>query len=86
MYSATIKLLHKPLSEFVGTVGVTIIKKADLFIAPFSDVHTEGFIAVSNYFIPGKDGNRVCNISIKGPKNRITSYLETIKEVAGSEA
>jgi dihydroflavonol-4-reductase len=85
MYAFTIRCLRRPLCEFVGTVGITIIKKADLFIAPSSDVHTQGFIAISNFLISGEDGSRVCNISIKGPKGKIENYMKAIKEVVASQ-
>ncbi len=84
MYAATLKLMRPALGEFVGTLGVTIIKRADLFISPFSDVHVDGFIAISNLMMPAEDGSRVCNVSIKGPKRKITECLNAIKEVAGS--
>ena len=70
----------------MGTVGLTIIKKADLFIAPFSDVHTSGFIAIGNLFSPAENGGKVCNISIKGPREKVEKYMQTIKEIASSEA
>lgn len=82
MYFATLKLLPYALREFVGTVGVTIIKNADIFISPFSDVHTDGFIAIGNFLIPTEDGKLVGSVSIKGPKDRITGYLDAVKEVA----
>lgn len=84
-YNATIKILPYSLREFVGTVGVTIIKRADLFIAPYSDVHSGGFIAVSNYFVPSEDGQKLCNISIKAPKKKIEEYLRTVKDIMGSQ-
>lgn len=84
MYAATLKVMPSALREFVGTVGVTIIKKAEIFIAPFSDVHIDGFIAISNFLIPAKDKTRRCNVSIKGSRSKIVSYLEAIKEVANS--
>lgn len=84
VYSLTSKLLSSVIGEFVGTLGLTIIKKADLFIAPLSDIHKDGFIAISNFFNVAEDGKKVCSVSIKGPKDKIEQYLEAIKEVAGS--
>lgn len=86
LYAASLRLLKPGLNEFVGTIGVTIIKKADLFIGPFSDVHTDGFIAISNLLIPAQDDSRVCSVSIKGPRHKITAYLDAIREIAGSES
>lgn len=81
-FSATTRFMRPGLSDFVGTLGVTIIKKADLFIGPFSDVHTDGFIAISNLLVPAQDNSRVCSVSIKGPRKKIEAYMKAIKEVA----
>jgi hypothetical protein len=84
IYNFTIRCLHRILCDFVGSVGITIIKEADFFIAPLSDVHTQGFIAISNFLISGEDGSKVCNISIKGPKDKVENYIKVIKEVAAA--
>lgn len=81
MYSATAKLMGPALRDFGGTVGITIIKKADFFIAPYSDVHRDGFIAFSSYSLPSEKGGRVGLVSIKGPKEKIQRYLEIIDEI-----
>jgi hypothetical protein len=83
VYSASLKLMPSTIGEFVGTVGITIIKKADFFVGPSSDVHYDGFIAISNLLNPSQDSSRVCQVSIKGPKNKINDYATAIKEVAG---
>jgi len=85
VYASTLKLLPSAVGEFVGTLGITIIKGADIFIGPFSDIHTDGFIAISNFMIPAEDGSRICSVTIKGRKEKIAAYLDVIKEVAGSE-
>jgi len=85
MYSASQKLIPSTIGEFVGTVGITIIKKADFFIGPFSDVHRDGFIAISNLLSPAHDATRVCQVCIKGPKNKILKYINAIKEVTSSK-
>ncbi len=81
MYSTTSKLIPATVKEFIGTVGITIIKKADFFIAPYSDIHSDGFIAFSNFSIPSDDGEKVCVVSIKGPQEKITSYARIINDV-----
>lgn len=81
MYAATSKLMSGALKEFVGTVGVTIIKKADFFISPYSDIHTGGFIAFSNFSLPSKNGGKVGVVSIKGPKEKIQKYMRIINDI-----
>jgi len=73
--------MRRPMQEFFGTVGLTIIKRADFFIAPCSDIHTEGFIALSNFSIPSEDGRKISAVSIKGPKEKIVKYIEVINDI-----
>jgi hypothetical protein len=80
--SLILKLMPVAVRELVGSVGVSIINKADVFIAPFSDVHTDGFIAISNFFTPTEDGDIGCYVSIKGPRDTIERYLAAIEEIA----
>lgn len=81
IYALVLKLALAAVQEFVGSIGVSIINKADVFISPASDVHTDGFIALGNFFTPTEDGNFGCSISIKGPKNKIGDYLSAIDEI-----
>ena len=81
LYAATTKFLGGPLHEFVGTLGITIIKKADFFMAPASDVHTDGFIAFSNFSLPAEDGGQVCAVSMKGPQEKIQKYMNVLQDV-----
>jgi len=82
MYRSTLKILPNAVREFGGTIGISIIKNAELFIGPYSDVQVNGFIAISNFCKQADDGSKVCNVSIKGPKNKVKSYMEVMKEVA----
>ncbi len=81
IYELALKFALSAVKEFVGSIGVSIINKADIFIAPSSDVHTDGFIALGNFFTPTQDKDSACAISIKGPKNKIKDYLSAIDEI-----
>jgi len=82
MYRCALKLIPSGIQEFGGTIGITIIKNAELFLSPYTDVHVNGYIAISNFRNRAQDGSQVCNVSIKGPKNKVNNYMEVIKEVA----
>lgn len=84
MYSLAATIIPGVVGDFVGTIGLTIIKKAEIFIGPFTDIHRDGFIAISNLLTPSADGTRVCAVSVKGTKDKIIKYMETIREIAGS--
>ncbi len=81
LFSVGLKVFRPALQDFVGTIGLTIIKKADFFIAPSGDVHTDGFIALSNFSLRCEGGGRVSVVSIKGPKEKITRYIQIIDEI-----
>jgi dihydroflavonol-4-reductase len=81
LYAATTQFIPGPLHEFVGTLGITIIKKADFFVAPSSDVHTDGFIAFSNFSLPAEDGGQVCVVSMKGPQEKVQQYMNVLEDV-----
>jgi len=82
LYSLTLRLMPSGVKELIGSVGFTVINKANVFISPFSDVHTDGFIAFGNFFIPTADRKPACYISIKGPREKIDDYLTSIKNIA----
>ena len=71
----------RPLQEFTGTLGITIIKKADFFVAPASDIHTDGFIAFSNFSLPSAGGGKVGVVSMKGPKEKIQGYMDVLRDI-----
>lgn len=81
-YTLVSKILPSAAREFAGSIGVSIIDRADFFVAPSSDIHTDGFIAIGNFFKPTEDNAIVCPVSIKGPKDKIMDYLSAIEEIA----
>ncbi len=81
LYAATSKFLMGPLKEFGGTLGITIIKKADFFVAPSSDAHKDGFIAFSNFSLPSEGGGKVGVVSMKGPREKIQKHMNVLRDV-----
>ena len=81
-YAFTERVMRSALKEFTGSIGVSIIDKADMFIAPSSDIQTDGFIALSSFFTATESGGRVCYVSAKGPKDKVKDYLAAINEIA----
>ncbi len=81
IYDLTRRLMPHGLNEFIGTVGVTMIKGADLFITPHSEIHTDGFLAFGNFTVPTEDGQSAGAVSIRGPQDKIEHYLKAIKSV-----
>jgi hypothetical protein len=81
LYALTSKFLLRQLQEFAGSVGVSIIKKADFFVSPSNDGHTEGFIALSNFSLPSANGAKVCVASIKGTKEKVVKYMSALQDI-----
>jgi hypothetical protein len=65
-----------------GSLGLTIVKDAKIFVAPLGDAgHVSGFIAVGGVSLEAADGKRVGCVVVKGPGERISSYAKVLREV-----
>ncbi len=80
------KFMKNIFSEALGSVVITTIKDADFFIAPFSDVILDGFIAFGNFSIPTKTGGMAGIVSVKTTEDKVGKYLRAIEETAGARA
>jgi hypothetical protein len=65
--------------EIVGTVGITVIRNAEMFISPMTDLHVDGFIAFGNCRIPTMDGKFAGAVSICGSKEQLRQYIPAIQ-------
>jgi hypothetical protein len=64
-----------------GTIGLSIIKDAEAFVAPIADHgFADGFIAVGGMNWPTADGRRVASVSVKKPAGK-PRYLPVIRRV-----
>ena len=77
------RFMKSLFSEAIGSVVITTIKDADFFIAPFSDVIVDGFIAFGNFSIPTEDNEMAGAVSIKTTEDKVKPYLQAVEEVAG---
>ncbi len=78
-YSFVRYFMPHALKEIVGTVGITVIRSAEMFVSPMSDLHVDGFIAFGNCRVPTMDGKLAGAISICGSKENIRQYVPAIK-------
>ena len=63
------------LDDTFGTLCVTIIREARVFIAPMTDLGLRlGFFAIGSAALPSTDGTFVTSVSVKGEAGRIGSY------------
>jgi hypothetical protein len=75
------KFMKDLFSRVLGSVVITMIKDADFFIAPFSDVMLDGFIAIGNYSIPTEDRKMAGLVSAKSTKDKVRQYLGAVNQV-----
>ena len=65
----------------IGSVVITTIKDADFFVAPFSDIILDGFIAFENFSMRTKDGDMVGLVSVKSTKENAIRYINAVEDV-----
>jgi hypothetical protein len=71
-------LFKKSLNEILGTAGVTILKDAEMFVSPLTDIQLNGFIALGNLMMPTEDGKFSGAVSICGSKEQVKHYIRAI--------
>jgi pimeloyl-ACP methyl ester carboxylesterase len=75
------KLFPKPFASVIGNTGLTVIKNAEMFITPLTELQKSGFIAVGNGKIPTADGRFCGCISICGQKQLVQSYIKALNTI-----
>lgn len=81
VYSFAIKMMPKALGEIVGTLCFSIIRNAEIFIAPISDLQKHGFIAIGSCMMKTEKGESVGSVSFCGDKQKVHGFLKSINEV-----
>lgn len=75
-------MMPKGIGELLGTAGLTIIKNAEMFISPLTDLHFNGFVALGNLKVPTEDGRTAGAVSICGSRERVKEYIKAIQELS----
>lgn len=75
------RLMPQAMGELIGTAGVTVLRDAEMFISPMTDVHFNGFIAIGNMRMPTEDGKTACAVSFCGNKERVLQYAEAMQNL-----
>jgi hypothetical protein len=66
--------------ETFGTVGLTILKGAKVFLAPMSDPgFDDGFVAIGDMGLPSATGGRVGSVSIKGDQEKPEALWQALR-------
>lgn len=83
-YSFVKYFMPHALKEIVGTVGITVIRNAEMFVSPMTDLQVDGFLAFGNCRIPTMDGKLAGAVSICGSKKHIRQYVPAIQDVTNN--
>lgn len=75
------KIFPNTFSSVIGNAGLTIIKNAEVFITPLTELQRSGFIAIGNCRMPTSDGGFSGVISICGDKKLVRAYVNTLNEI-----
>lgn len=80
-------LLHECLAtnphvaaDTFGTVGVTLLRDAEIFLAPMADHgFDDGFLAIGNMNLPADDGRRVGSATFTAPAGKVSAYPDALR-------
>ncbi|MEA3188502.1 MAG: hypothetical protein QOD99_2332 [Chthoniobacter sp.] len=77
---AAMRLNVRARQRTFGTIGISIIKNAEVFLAPIGEFGFErGFIGIGRMDLPAESGGTVGAVSIKGSPELVASYPEALR-------
>ena len=80
-YLLTQKLYPHALEEMLGTVGISIISEAEVFVSPQTDIQINGFMALGSALIQTRDNRRAGSVCISGTREQIRFYHEALEQL-----
>jgi hypothetical protein len=87
VHSQVVRSKPAALDETFGSVCITIIRDASVFVAPMTDLGLgHGFFAIGRTDLPAADGSRVAAVSIKGEAGRITGHPAALRRAIARSA
>jgi hypothetical protein len=81
-HAAVVRANPASLDDTFGTLCVTIVRQARVFIAPMTDLGLiHGFFAIGSATLPSGTGAPVTSVSVKGEAGRIAHYTAILQRV-----
>ena len=80
-YFLTQKLYPHALEDMLGTVGISIISDAEVFVSPQTDIQINGFKALGSALIQTRDNRRAGSVSVSGTPEQIRLYHEALEQL-----
>ena len=80
-YHLARRIWPRALDEVLGTVGLSILKDSEIFIAPKTEFQSCGFIAIGNLVVPTQDKRTAAAVSMAGTRQQIRCGLEALRQL-----
>ena len=80
-YFLTQKLYPHALEDMLGTVGISIISDAEVFVSPQTDIQINGFMALGSALIQTRDDRRAGSVSVNGTREQVQLYHEALEQL-----
>ena len=80
-YQLTAKIYPYALQEMLGTVGISIISGAEVFVSPKTDIQINGFLALGSALIETRDNRRAGSVCISGTREQICLYHDALSQL-----
>ncbi len=81
-HAAVVRANPASLDDAFGTLCVTVVREARVFVAPMTDLGlTHGFFAIGSARLPSATGTPVTSVSVKGDAGRIAHYPAILQRV-----
>ena len=72
-------LAPRDLNEIVGSMGLSIIRDAEMFISPLTDFQSNGFLSLGSVRMRTENGLYAGSLCICGHRRQIRSYLQAVR-------
>ena len=76
-------LMPREFHDVVGTFGLSVLRHAEVFIAPVTDLQIRGFLAFGRMDMPCEGGGTAGCVSICGTREQIEAYLAALERISG---
>ena len=76
-------LMPREFHDVVGTFGLSVLRHAEVFIAPVTDLQIRGFLAFGRMDMPCEGGGTAGCVSICGTREQIEAYLTALERISG---
>ena len=76
-------LMPREFHDVVGTFGLSVLRHAEVFIAPVTDLQIRGFLAFGRMDMPCEGGGTAGCVSICGTREQIDAYLTALERISG---